>query len=91
MSSAPSSARSRSDCGRCCRPRGGRWVPRTGLTESSSAATLATAADLAERPDTVGTAVPTMRVEVRDEVGRPVPDGVEGEIYLRGPLVMLGY
>ncbi|MBC7304659.1 MAG: AMP-binding protein [Nocardia sp.] len=62
-----------------------------GLTESSSAATLATAADLRERPDTVGTPAPTMSVEIRDEYRRPVPDGIEGEIFLRGPLVMLGY
>lgn len=62
-----------------------------GLTESSSAATLATVADLAGRPDTVGRPVLTTRVEIRDEAGDPVEDGVEGEIYLRGPLIMLGY
>ncbi|MBM4566495.1 AMP-binding protein [Rhodococcus hoagii] len=91
VSSAPSSAALKERL-RQVLPAAGRSLGTTyGLTESSSAATLATAADLAERPDTVGTAVPTMRVEVRDEVGRPVPDGVEGEIYVRGPLVMLGY
>jgi acyl-CoA synthetase (AMP-forming)/AMP-acid ligase II len=62
-----------------------------GSTESSSAATLATAADLAARPDTVGRPVLTTSVEIRDETGHVVPDGVEGEIYLRGPLMMLGY
>ncbi|TCN49822.1 acyl-CoA synthetase (AMP-forming)/AMP-acid ligase II [Rhodococcus sp. SMB37] len=62
-----------------------------GSTESSSAATLATAADLAERPDTVGRPVLTTSIEIRDETGFAVPDGVEGEIYLRGPLMMLGY
>lgn len=91
VSSAPSSAALKERL-RQVLPAAGRSLGTTyGLTESSSAATLATAADLAERPDTVGTAVPTMRVEVRDEAGRPVPDGVEGEIYVRGPLVMLGY
>lgn len=91
VSSAPSSAALKERL-RKTLPVAGRSLGTTyGLTESSSAATLATAADLAERPDTVGTAVPTMRVEVRDEDGRPVSDGVEGEIYVRGPLVMLGY
>ncbi|MFM1722804.1 AMP-binding protein [Rhodococcus sp. PAM 2766] len=91
VSSAPSSAALKERL-RQVLPAAGRSLGTTyGLTESSSAATLATAADLVERPDTVGTAVPTMRVEVRDEAGRPVPDGVEGEIHVRGPLVMLGY
>lgn len=62
-----------------------------GLTESSSAATLATAADIIRYPDSVGTAVPTMRIQIRDGLGEVVADGVEGEICLRGPLVMLGY
>ncbi|PTR24848.1 acyl-CoA synthetase (AMP-forming)/AMP-acid ligase II [Rhodococcus sp. OK519] len=91
VSSAPSSAALKERL-RKALPAAERSLGTTyGLTESSSAATLATAADLAERPDTVGAPVPTMRVEVRDGAGQPVPDGVEGEIYLRGPLVMLGY
>ncbi|MEO9222910.1 MAG: fatty acid--CoA ligase family protein, partial [Mycobacteriaceae bacterium] len=62
-----------------------------GLTESSTAATLATAADLLRYPDSVGTPVVTVAVEIRDERGGRVTDGVEGEIYVRGPQVMLGY
>ncbi|GAA4473378.1 class I adenylate-forming enzyme family protein [Rhodococcus olei] len=91
ISSAPSSVALK-DRLRATLPAAGRSLGTSyGLTESSSAATLATAADLVERPGTVGTAVPTMRVEVRDEHGGRVPDGVEGEIHVRGPLVMLGY
>ncbi len=62
-----------------------------GLTESSTAATLASAAELVADPETVGRPVPTIQVEVRDAEGRAVPDGVEGEICLRGPQMMLGY
>lgn len=62
-----------------------------GLTESSTAATLATPAELLADPDTAGRPVPNMEVQIRDPEGRPVPDGVDGEIHLRGPQVMLGY
>jgi acyl-CoA synthetase (AMP-forming)/AMP-acid ligase II len=77
---------------RAALPVAGRSLGTTyGLTESSTAATLASAAELAADPHTVGRAVPTTEVEVRDEEGRPVPPGVEGEVCLRGPEVMLGY
>jgi acyl-CoA synthetase (AMP-forming)/AMP-acid ligase II len=62
-----------------------------GLTESTSLATTAGAADLLANPDTVGRAIPTTEVEIRDADGRPVPEGVEGEIHVRSPLVMRGY
>lgn len=62
-----------------------------GLTESSTAATLASPAELLADPATVGRAVPTMQVEVRDSDGRPVVPGTEGEVCLRGPHLMLGY
>lgn len=62
-----------------------------GLTESSTGVTAATAADLAIDPETVGRTVATMEMQIRDERGHPVPEGIEGEICLRSPLVMLGY
>jgi long-chain acyl-CoA synthetase len=62
-----------------------------GLTESTSLATTAGAADLLANPDTVGRAIPTTQVEIRDADGNPVPEGVEGEIHVRSPLVMLEY
>lgn len=62
-----------------------------GLTESSTAATVASAADLEADPETVGKPVRNMRVQVCDADGNPAPDGQEGEIFLRGPMVMLGY
>jgi acyl-CoA synthetase (AMP-forming)/AMP-acid ligase II len=62
-----------------------------GMTESSSLATTAGGPDLLEHPDTVGRPIATTQVEIRDADGNPVPDGVEGEIHIRSPLVMLGY
>lgn len=91
VNSAPSPPRLK-DLLRATLPTAGRSLGTSyGLTESSTAATLASAAELAADPDTVGRAVPTMEVEVRDGLGRPVPDGTEGEVCLRGALVMLGY
>lgn len=73
-------------------PVAGRSLGTTyGLTESSTGATLATAADLEEYPDSVGRPVVTMSVEIRDDNGHRLPDGYEGEICLRGPHVMVGY
>ncbi|MCF1592365.1 benzoate-CoA ligase family protein [Streptomyces muensis] len=43
------------------------------------------------RPGTVGRPVPGFEVELRDRAGRPVPDGEEGELWVRGPTVTPGY
>ncbi|WP_378733435.1 class I adenylate-forming enzyme family protein [Nocardia brasiliensis] len=66
-------------------------VTSYGLTECSTAATLASPAELAAFPDTVGRPVIGVTLEVRDSAGNPVPDGTEGEICVRSPYVMLGY
>jgi acyl-CoA synthetase (AMP-forming)/AMP-acid ligase II len=62
-----------------------------GLTESSTAATVASPLDLAEAPDSVGRPIVTVQVEIRDEQGKPVAEGEEGEVCVRSPFVMLGY
>ena len=51
-----------------------------GLTECTALATVASTEDLRAHPDTVGRALPTVEIDVRD-----------GEIFIRSPLVMLGY
>ncbi|MFI6930093.1 AMP-binding protein [Streptomyces sp. NPDC050287] len=43
------------------------------------------------RPGTVGRPVPGFEVELRDRDGHPVPDGAEGELWVRGPTVTPGY
>ncbi|WP_280511946.1 class I adenylate-forming enzyme family protein [Nocardia farcinica] len=62
-----------------------------GMTECSTAATLATPAELAEFPDTVGRPIIGVELSIRDAEGEPVADGVEGEVWVRSAYVMLGY
>jgi acyl-CoA synthetase (AMP-forming)/AMP-acid ligase II len=62
-----------------------------GMTETSTAVTVATALDLAQHPGTVGRPIVTVEIEIRDGDGRRLPDGVEGEICVRTGFRMLGY
>ncbi|MET8800162.1 class I adenylate-forming enzyme family protein [Nocardia sp. NPDC004568] len=62
-----------------------------GLTESGTAATVATPAELAADPETVGRPILGVAVAIRDPAGDPVAEGTEGEIWVRSPYVMLGY
>jgi long-chain acyl-CoA synthetase len=56
------------------------WGVGYGLTECTALATSASLADLLEHPDTVGRPVATVEIRVDD-----------GEVHVRGPMVMLGY
>jgi acyl-CoA synthetase (AMP-forming)/AMP-acid ligase II len=69
-----------------------------GLTETSSTLTVLTPEDhrvaaasedpaVRRRLASVGRALPSVEIEVRDEEGRPVPPGVSGEICVRGEQV----
>jgi len=62
-----------------------------GLTEGTAFGTLNAGDELMDDPASVGRPVPIVEIEIRDEHGRAVAEGEEGEIHLRGPLVMLGY
>jgi acyl-CoA synthetase (AMP-forming)/AMP-acid ligase II len=62
-----------------------------GLTEGTSLATINAGQELLRFPDSVGRPMPTIDIEIRGPAGEPLPDGIEGEIHLRGPLVMLEY
>jgi acyl-CoA synthetase (AMP-forming)/AMP-acid ligase II len=62
-----------------------------GLTEASTAATVAAPMELVLHPTSVGTPIPSVAVEIRDATGTRVGDGEEGEIWLRSQFTMLGY
>jgi acyl-CoA synthetase (AMP-forming)/AMP-acid ligase II len=62
-----------------------------GQTECAALATLNSGEELNRFPESAGRPLPTVQLEIRDEQGVPLPDGEEGEIHLRGPMVMPGY
>lgn len=62
-----------------------------GLTETSTACTVASPLDLAEAPDSVGRPIVSVQVEIRDDQGNPAAEGEEGEVCVRSQFVMLGY
>lgn len=66
-------------------------VDSYGLTECSTAITVASPADLERYPGTLGRPILMADVEIRDPFGERVPDGTEGEVCVRSPYVMLGY
>ncbi len=62
-----------------------------GSSESVAVATMIGGPDLEEHPLSCGTTTATFEIEIRDENGRPVPDGTDGGVYVRSPYTMLGY
>lgn len=60
-----------------------------GLTETSAVASFNT--PMASRPGSVGKPIPGVEVQITDEHGAPVEPGTQGEIWLRGPMIMKGY
>lgn len=72
-------------------PFASRLIDSYGLTEASTAVTVAGPADLAESPGTLGRPIPGVQLEIRDALGEPVPPGTEGEITVLSAYNMLGY
>ena len=61
-----------------------------GLTETSPGATI-NPINLPEFNGAIGLPIPSTEVSIRDETGQEMALGVEGEICIRGPQVMIGY
>ena len=62
-----------------------------GSSETVAVVAAIRGAEYAEVPESTGRIVPTHEVEIRDESGTPQPEGVEGEIFVRSPYLMLRY
>ena len=64
-----------------------------GYTSTEGGAVIAriSGAEYAANPTATGRVTPTTELEIRDELGRPVPDGEQGEVHVRSPYIMLGY
>jgi acyl-CoA synthetase (AMP-forming)/AMP-acid ligase II len=62
-----------------------------GLSESVAPAAVIGGAELVAFPDSVGRPAFTHEIEIRDAEGKAQPEGVEGEIYVRSPYLMLEY
>lgn len=60
-----------------------------GLTETSPIISVRDPRN--NLPGTIGLPLPETDVEVRDEKGRPLPEGSEGVLCVKGPQIMQGY
>jgi len=69
----------------------GAFAVGYGLSECTGTATMNFAELMEQRPESVGRALPTVEVEIRGPDGAVLPEGAEGEIHVRGPIVMLEY
>jgi long-chain acyl-CoA synthetase len=62
-----------------------------GATETTSPATLMPLGQGLEHIASVGKTVPCAEVRVMDDLGRELPPGTPGEIWIAGPMVIPGY
>ena len=67
------------------------WSTATASPNGSTAIAVAVGAELEEFPGTLGRPIITVSMEIRDPFGEWLPDGIEGEVCVRSPFVMLGY
>ncbi|GAB3488487.1 steroid-24-oyl-CoA synthetase [Nocardiopsis coralliicola] len=91
LASAPSSPAFKQRVREMLPGAGAALVDSYGSTETATALTAASPADLAEAPGTLGRPVAGVQLEVRGPDGRTLPEGAEGEVCARSAYNMLGY
>ncbi len=62
-----------------------------GQTEATARLAYLPPERLDDKPASVGIPIPGVEIDIRDERGNPVAQGVTGEIWARGENIMLGY
>jgi long-chain acyl-CoA synthetase len=62
-----------------------------GATETTSPATLSPGGTAADRPESVGRALPCAQILVCDDDGVEVEPGTAGELWIAGPMTIPGY
>jgi long-chain acyl-CoA synthetase len=62
-----------------------------GLTETCGLGTYIAGTDLIAHPGSVGKALPCVEIRICGDDGLPLPSGRQGEVQMRGPIVMPGY
>ncbi len=68
-----------------------RFFVMYGQTEATARLAWLPPEMLDAKPGSIGIAIPGVRLELRDERGRPVPTGETGEIWASGDNIMQGY
>ncbi|MGY3444138.1 AMP-binding protein [Bradyrhizobium sp. USDA 4473] len=68
-----------------------RYIDAYGLTESCGGDTFMEAGREIEKIGSTGRAIAHVEIEIRDNAGKRLPAGQNGEICLRGPKVTQGY
>jgi long-chain acyl-CoA synthetase len=61
-----------------------------GLTETSPACSF-TRVGMQQKPGSIGTAIPNMKIKIVDDAGAELPRGEAGELIVKGDNVMKGY
>lgn len=62
-----------------------------GMTETTATVTSHGAEDYLNRPDSCGPPVPVSDLKITDEEGNELPVGQVGELWARGPQIVIGY
>ncbi|MGY3587728.1 fatty-acyl-CoA synthase [Bradyrhizobium sp. USDA 4341] len=68
-----------------------RYIDAYGLTESCGGDTFMDAGREIEKIGSTGRAIAHVEIEIRDDAGKRLPAGQNGEICLRGPKITQGY